>query len=44
MEMPKGVLFGKARSIEAWCDKHGKAIPTLLDLASARRARKKEKR
>lgn len=37
LTMPKGVLFGKAKAIEAWCAKRGKERPTLLDLALARR-------
>ena len=37
LTMPKGVLFGKAKGIEAWCAKRGKERPTLLDLGLARR-------
>lgn len=40
MEMPKGVLFGKAQKIETWLASKGKSRPTLLDLESARKARK----
>jgi len=40
LEMPNKVLFGKAKGIERWCAQHGKARPTLLDLDTARRARK----
>lgn len=38
--MPRSVLFGTAREIEAWCAKNDKVRPTLLDLALARKAKK----
>ena len=34
--MPRAVLHGTARDIEAWCARNGKVRPTLLDLALAR--------
>lgn len=37
-DMPRRVLFGKAAVIEKWCRENGKAVPTLLDLACARKA------
>jgi len=38
--MPKKILHGQAAGIEAWCKENGKQRPTLLDLESARRARR----
>lgn len=38
LEMPKAVLFGKAKGIEKWCREHDKVRPTLLDLDTARKA------
>lgn len=36
--MPRNVLFGRAKEIEAWCEKNKKQRPTLLDLELARKA------
>lgn len=38
--MPRKVLFGTAREIVAWCRQNDKQVPTLLDLALARKARR----
>lgn len=35
--MPRAVLFGTAKQIEAWCQANDKVRPTLLDLDRARR-------
>ena len=40
LAMPKKMLYGQAAGIEAWCKENGKQRPTLLDLESARRARR----
>lgn len=40
--MPRNVLLGSCRKIERWCAENNKVRPTLLDLALARKAVKKE--
>lgn len=37
--MPRSVLFGTVRVIEAWCAANNKVRPTLLDLDLARNYR-----
>lgn len=44
MTMPRRVLFGPAKGIEAWCAENEKVRPTLFDLDNARRARTNERR